>query len=129
MCFQADLYRLPRCNKWRPDFMAPGRQVKIRKGLSFGIRFEDDEEDIIPGDDFACVGEGERFRYYESKKIIGTLYRAIDERSFFKDLHIRGGVVDSNDSSKDSLLIKLREYVQHKTAEAEWDFLYTQPRF
>ncbi|KAL8646746.1 MAG: hypothetical protein Q9210_005951 [Variospora velana] len=64
--------------RYRPDFMAPGRKVKIEK---HGIIFESFQPDDLEDGDPRRVGEPRRYRYYESKKILGILYRSVDERS------------------------------------------------
>jgi len=72
---------MPKFIPIRPDFMATGPNIKIEKkeGLLLeqsDIRAEhNDEEDFTP------------YRYYESTKILGKLYRAIDEHDIFSDLH------------------------------------------
>lgn len=85
--------QLPRCVAMTVDFMAPGRRVKIAKNATvFGNLDLGDLED----DDPRRIGEPRRHRVYEIKKIIDVLYRSIDKRSFFQDLHER--TVSNNDS-------------------------------
>lgn len=73
---------MPRFTPVRPDFMAPGPSIKIEKkeGLlleqaSTQNKEANDDEDFSP------------YRYYKSDKILGTLYRAIDEHEIFSELH------------------------------------------
>src|ERR1700761_8049368 len=64
---------MPPSAKFRPDFMATGPHVHISKdkNLNFqeGPQSRDDEGE-----------EGPSYRYYESTKVLGKLFRAIDER-------------------------------------------------
>ncbi|KAK5049094.1 hypothetical protein LTR84_005517 [Exophiala bonariae] len=74
-----DLSKMPRFSSCRPDFMAFGPHITVTKGkpLAFSVSEDaepDDEDDKpIP-------------RYYESDKILGKLYRAIDEHEIFTDV-------------------------------------------
>lgn len=79
--------RFPKRPKFRPDFEAPGPHVHILKldGITLEYLEKDlplgqqDEDDDMP-----------RYRYYESQKILGKLYRAIDERAIFQEICHRG---------------------------------------
>ncbi|KAL8833642.1 MAG: hypothetical protein Q9170_004163 [Blastenia crenularia] len=104
--------------KYRPDFMAPGRKVKIEK---HGIIFAAIQFDMIENDDPRRVGEQSRKRYYESNKILGILYRSIDERSFFKDLHASSAVMKDDNQASAGVLAELWDYVQTEAKELEWD--------
>ncbi|KAL2265115.1 hypothetical protein VTJ83DRAFT_6215 [Remersonia thermophila] len=77
-----ELSQLPRGLKWRPDFLAGGRPITIHdksvvdmeeKLKSLGI--EDDEDE----------GDGPRHKYYASDRILGLLYRAVDEDRIWAD--------------------------------------------
>ena len=71
---------MPRHNKFRPDFLAPGPHVTVQrnKPLSFDEPPKkpntDDEEDSPP------------YKYYPSDKILGKLYCAIDECQVFQEV-------------------------------------------
>lgn len=73
-CGQVDLTKMPHSNRFRPDFMATGPHALIEKDkpLSFMVKSDkhDDEDEEMPS-----------YRFYESEKILGKLFRAIDERS------------------------------------------------
>ena len=43
------------------------------------------DEYILQGEGDGDDAEGPRHKYYESKKVLGELYRAIDERKIWKD--------------------------------------------
>lgn len=71
---------MPKFSSCRPDFMAFGPHIMVRKDKSFAFsaleRAEpDDDDDDTP-----------TYRYYESDKILGKLFRAIDEHEIFADV-------------------------------------------
>ncbi|KAK8038458.1 hypothetical protein PG993_006869 [Apiospora rasikravindrae] len=69
-------------NRFRPDFMAPSAPMNIKSRTE--ISFE--EEVIEPtGDDDDEETDSPRFTYYESDKILGLLYRAIDEKRIWHE--------------------------------------------
>ncbi|KIW67302.1 hypothetical protein PV04_06566 [Phialophora macrospora] len=85
-----DLTKMPRSNRFRPDFMAPGPNVVVEKAkpLDFGAppepRDDEDEDEQIN-------------RYYESDKVLGKLFQAIDERKVFSTVQsaVRAGRLHS----------------------------------
>jgi hypothetical protein len=84
---QVDIAQIPRNTIYRPDFMAPGPHIAVMKDkpLSFESRPESDNRTTgDDDDDFA------RYRFYESDKILGKLYRAIDEREVFASVQQQG---------------------------------------
>ena len=66
---------LPKHNRYRPDFLVPGAHVSISKGISV--------EDL---DESSQTASQAGYRYYESVKTLGHLYRSIDEQEFFQEL-------------------------------------------
>ena len=76
---QVDLTKMPRSNPYRPDFLATGPHAVIEKNkpLSFMAKSDaqDDEEEAGPG-----------YKFYESDKLLGRLFRAIDERQFLSSV-------------------------------------------
>ncbi|KAE9375996.1 rna-dependent rna polymeras-like protein [Stipitochalara longipes BDJ] len=104
---------MPRFIPVRPDFMAPGPNIKIEKkeGLLVEqssiqrVDEQDEEEDFTP------------YRYYESTKILGKLFRAIDEHEIFSDLHSHRMTSDSGKL----LLDELWTYVQQKCRLIHWN--------
>jgi hypothetical protein len=108
--------KTPKHSPWRPDFEAPGPHVKIEKlgGVSFeeAIHREPDEEGD-EDDDFTS------YRYYESNKILGKLYRAIDEREIFDQIKQRtmNHVID-----EDYTVIEVVwGYVQERCRLIQWE--------
>lgn len=88
--------RIPKYKPWRPDFEAPGPHVEIEKfnGPSFQIvEYEDPNDRMDEDDDFP------HYRYYESDRIIGRLYRAIDEREIFEEIQQRAANVGEDHRS------------------------------
>ena len=103
--------KLPRYNKWRPDFEAPGPHVKIEKqgGLSLEeIDDRDPDDQVDQDDDFST------YRYYESEKVLGKLYRAIDEREVFE--HIKHRSLNPDISSESTVIDSVWDSVRAKCA-------------
>lgn len=69
---RVDVTRIPKTPRYRPDFMAPTASTKVEKGIERPL-----EEEPPKGK--------QRYRYYESDRILGKLYRAVDEDIFFRD--------------------------------------------
>ncbi|KAK4462313.1 RNA-dependent RNA polymerase 1 [Cladorrhinum samala] len=69
---------LPKPPRWRPDFLAPGPNITIHN------RVEADMDDDQPSEAGQDDGdEGPHFKYYKSDRIIGQLFRAVDEREIW----------------------------------------------
>jgi hypothetical protein len=104
---------MPKFIPVRPDFMAQGPNIKIEKkeGLlveQSSTQMPDEraeDEDFVP------------YRYYESQKILGKLFRAIDEHEIFSDLH-KYRMPSSN--SEKSLLDQLWSYVKKECRLVHW---------
>ncbi|CAL3973231.1 unnamed protein product [Diplocarpon coronariae] len=111
-----DMTKMPRYNHWRPDFEAPGPHVKVEKmdGLSFEeMDNRDPDEKGDDDEDFS------KYRYYESEKVLGKLYRAIDEREVFE--HIKHRSLHPDISSQSTVIESVWDYVRAECAL----FLYT----
>lgn len=98
--------------------MAPGRKVKVEE---HGIIFEPEEVDFLEDSDPRRAGEPQRKRYYESNKVLGILYRSIDERSFFKDLHGRSAVLKDDDTPSQGVLFELWDHVKGEVDGLTWE--------
>jgi hypothetical protein len=116
-----DLSRLPKSNPRRPDFMAPGPRYKIEKqGIQLieeEMEDEEDEEDVVT----ALDPEGTKMRYYESERVLGQLYRQIDEQDFLEDLQKRSQASDMAAGTEPTLIDQIWQYVLRQTRLVQWD--------
>ena len=111
------MQELPRYPKARPDFQAPGPRVLIEKDIDF----EEDDESPSPAasdevDEVNSYGHP-KIRYYESPRILGKLYRAIDEHQFFAQIQAQSG---PRDVKSRSLIDSVWKYVEDKTPLVQW---------
>ncbi|KAI5300085.1 hypothetical protein KEM56_002741 [Ascosphaera pollenicola] len=113
----ADLSKMPRVKPYRPDFMAPGPRVRIADDI--GLVQENDIASKIDFDDPADDDEPRPMQYYKSHKILGVLYRAIDENKFFKE--IKDAIEPS--STNVNVLDQVWKYVQSQVAGFQWEHL------
>ena len=96
--------------------MAPGPLVRIvkKEGIEFDSeRFvdeESDEEDDIYG--------SSNYTYYESDKILGKLYRAIDERKIYEEITKPAEKQQTN--TTDSVIHQLWAHAQQKCQLFQW---------
>lgn len=107
-------------NRSRPDFMANAPGLVIDDVGS--AQLEEEDVDDIDNPDSVSVLDPEKlgFRYYKSQKVLGELYRQIDESTFSKRMkrdfeHYRaawGG---------ESLIMKLKRYLERETCGFQWD--------
>ncbi|KAK6334469.1 hypothetical protein TWF730_003683 [Orbilia blumenaviensis] len=88
---------LPRTTNLRPDFLAPGPGVEFVAGNP-SLVVEDYDIDLELDDDYLLdlmtrvnavdaddpFATGRKFRYYKSEKVLGKLFREIDEEKFIK---------------------------------------------
>ncbi|KAL6232980.1 hypothetical protein BDW75DRAFT_246854 [Aspergillus navahoensis] len=74
------LEEMPFVNRNRPDFLAPGPLAKIRDKQE--IQLEARYVLPYPDDD---IDSGPVHKYYQSEKILGKLYRAIDEYEIWRE--------------------------------------------
>ncbi|KAK3314501.1 RNA dependent RNA polymerase-domain-containing protein [Apodospora peruviana] len=118
------LNQLPKGGRWRPDFLAPGPQAFIHNKSVIEMdqhveRDEGDDEDDEDDED------GPRHRYYASERLLGKLYRAIDEQKIW-DQDVRKTLPQGGASFWDLLITAFRERVstigpiewQHRSDEA-----------
>ena len=109
---QVDMKQMPKFSPIRPDFMSLGQKIKIEKkeGLLLEAAAtknpdeEDDDDDFTP------------YRYYESEKILGKLYRAIDEHEVFSEIKKHRML----SGHKVTVLDQLWVYVQKKSRLVDW---------
>jgi hypothetical protein len=109
--------KMPRYDPWRPDFEAPGPHVKIEK--KGGVVFEApaNRDPDSPGDD---DDDFTSYRYYESDKILGKLYRAIDERKVFNEIKQRSASVTGATNTA-TIIHAVWAYVKHETRLIHWE--------
>lgn len=109
-----DMRRLPKYNRVRPDFMAPSPRVQVNDSGEIEVEELDDYDD----DAFEGIDEERKpLRYYKSNKVLGMLYRNIDEKQFIADMqkshHARKRAIESSHS----LMNKLLGYVLKQAGE------------
>lgn len=111
----APLDQLPRAPRARPDFLAPGPRIVLEKNrarLGENDRLVMDEDDDEAEDSHA-------HKYYESEKILGKLFREINEENFLREINFG--------SSKGNLLPQILRYARkawryYKNVEDAWKF-------
>jgi hypothetical protein len=107
--------QLPKYPQWRPDFEAPGPHVLIEKkgGMTFDLPdYRDPDDDGDEDEEFT------RYRYYESSRILGKLFRAIDEQKIFEEIQTHSRQITLHTSS---IIESLWVYVQHKCKLIQWE--------
>lgn len=121
-----DLKRLPRVEPYRPDFLAPGPEVHIvdRSVIQLDQHiFEPPPEEEDEG--FASP----KYQYYESRKILGKLYRAINEQEIWKE-QIRGSEANRELFWKPFLEIVTKRYNAIVPDRMKWkDSMITARQF
>ena len=109
-----DLAKYPRA---RPDFQAPGPHVLVEKDVA--LKEEDDMPSPTESDELEEVASygPQPIRYYPSEKILGKLYRDIDEHQFLSVIQAPSG---PRHLEKRSLRDAVWQYVRNKTALIQW---------
>lgn len=104
-----DIKKIPRTEPYRPDFMAPSASTKVEKG----VKRPADLVDLAPPEG------NQRYRYYESDKILGKLFRAIDEDLFFLNLEDDVSSIFSKEPAN-TVLGEILEWVHVNVDEHEY---------
>lgn len=104
---QVDILQIPKAPLYRPDFMAPSASTKVEKGIT---RSSESVEKLESSG---------RFRYYESDRVLGRLFRAIDEDLFFSDLEDDTSSIFSHEGT-DNVLEEIWQFVQHMMQGYAW---------
>lgn len=112
---------MPRFSDVRPDFQAPGPRVLIEGDISL----LDDDSDVDDDKDETEEPSMPRLRYYESHKVLGSLYRAIDEHTIFKQIRRYSSAPRSSLRSNQNPIDLVWKYVQRTTALIQWDHYMT----
>jgi hypothetical protein len=115
--------KIPKYPPYRPDFMAPGPRARVAES----IEVIDNESEYIWNDDNNDGSGGAGLdddddvrppmRYYRSQRVLGHLYRMIDEKEFMNDLKWES----FHESKEANVLHSLWAYVQRETAGFVWD--------
>lgn len=101
---------LPRYDRFRPDFMAPTPRVQLTDIGEIEIQEMDDYND----DAFEGIEEEKKpMRYYKSEKVLGHLYRNIDEKQFLTEMHNYHKTRVQSVTLSYGLMEKLCDYVLH----------------
>jgi hypothetical protein len=95
-------------NRFRPDFLAPAPQTHLINKTD--ILFE--EGYLVQEEDDNDDDSAPTFRYYRSEKVLGMLYRAIDEKKVWNE-HVR-----INRKTNDPLGI-WRDFLNHVLEQCE----------
>jgi len=90
--------------------MAPATNIKVEKGVL----------SRDSSDDNASTEDPAGYRYYESDKILGTLYRAIDEDAFFENLEEDTDGSIFGRESNENVLQEIWAYVESEMVLVEW---------
>lgn len=106
----------PKYKRLKPDFMARSPRVAVdHHGFLEAVDdAEDDEDDAVT----AMDPDSKPMRYYESHKILGKLYRAIDEQQFLQSMRSRHNLVKTQETSR--LMSRLWDYVQRQNVLVQW---------
>ena len=109
--------KLPRYTPWRPDFEAPGPHVTIesRSGIAFELLPKQDADYADDDDDFV------KYRYYKSEKVLGQLYRGIDERAIFAEIQQRSREYTTSNMHRPDIIHRVWSYVQENCRLFEWE--------
>ena len=106
--------------RYKPDFMANAPRLIIDGDLAF------EDEDLYDNDeqpDAVSVldPDVQRVRYYKSTKVLGSLYRAIDETKFLDDMQhqLQHGLPREIQNSG-YVIDKVWNYVQGATQHFQW---------
>jgi hypothetical protein len=104
----------------KPDFMARGPRIHIDDTLELDL--DGNEQDASGLDAFAALDPDNRKpQYYPSQNILGKLYRAIDERKFFRSIENRSKARSKHDRTATSQLLKSTlAIVLQRTQHIKW---------
>ncbi|EFX06378.1 RNA-dependent RNA polymerase [Grosmannia clavigera kw1407] len=116
----ADLNELRRASPFRPDFLAPGSLVYVHNKADIELEkyVANNERDV-----HAEALDGPAHKYYRSEKVLGVLYRAVDERKiWYTDIHKGESETTTTDGTgAGTVLDKLREWARKQCAELGCD--------
>ena len=106
-----NMKELPKHDRVRPDWMSPTPRVQL---IDTG-EVEVEELDDFVDDAFEGIDEERKpLRYYKSEKVLGQLYRNIDEKQFLADMHKYHNTRVQTVALSYGLMEKLCDYVIHQ---------------
>lgn len=102
--------------------MAPGPRITLEQGRpKFDDPDDGEQEDEDEDENLAASPmDTGSMRYYKSDKVLGKLYRAIDEEAFFTNLQVNSGQSINASASDQSLLLRLWAHVEKRAALIQW---------
>ena len=120
---QVDLLKMPKSSFVKPDFQAPGPRVLINNTVN--LEEGQNPEDMEPQYDVEELDDISQppTRYYPSQKVLGQLYRAIDEQKFFEEIQTQPRSSGQSSTIQRSLLDQAWRYVEEKTSLIQWQHL------
>lgn len=112
--------------KLKPDFMARAPRIL----LDNMVKLDDKDVDVIPDDDpvYNLDLQSQPARYYESPKVLGQLYRALDETRLVHEMKNMYPSLLDHDNSEASVLEQAWIIVQRNADLVHWKHLLPQVR-
>lgn len=111
-------------SRFRPDFLAPVPPTKLLNKADIVF----DEQYLLQEEGNDDEGAAPTFRYYESDKILGHLYRAIDEKKIW-DENVRIGHKNTDGPGVwASFLDKVLEQCKDRIGSIDWKSQLDQAR-
>lgn len=102
--------------------MAPGPRVRVAESIEI---LEDGREHLWNDDSGSVIDDDDDvrppMRYYKSQRVLGALYRTINERDFIRDLEWDSLNSQTQLSNPVNVLDCVWEYVTRETAGFLWD--------
>lgn len=109
-----NMKNMPRRSRCRPDFMAPSPRVIVSDKGTLGFVEEENEEEEAFED---LDTEQQPYRYYPSNKVLGELYRNIDEDRLLTKMQRDQESFEDALSSTNGLIFVLLEYMKRQAAQ------------
>ena len=105
----------PRHIRCRPDFMAPSPRVIVSDQGALDLEEDDNlDDDAFEGLDI----EPRSIHYYESQKVLGQLYRAIDERRFLTKMQQDQHAIMARAGPSNTMLETLLAYMKRQASQS-----------
>lgn len=112
---------IPAYPKVRPDFLASGPRVLIQHRIKLQIDSLLDIDETHEALDEARSYEIPTYQYYQSIKVLGKLYRAINEQTFLHELQDQAQASALNPNH--DVVGEVWNYVRRKCALIQWEHL------